>query len=145
MTTSRKRFVGYSYFNAALTREGRDRTIQMAYAAQKVLKFDTLVVTGVSGTVMGGVVAHALGVDLLVVRKEDDNSTHSWNRMEGSLGSRWAFLDDLVDSGATRRRVVAKVREFAEQREVETRFVGSLLYENGEVTNGNNAHVPLPH
>ena len=132
---------GYSYFNTALTQRGREDAIRFARRAKDALGFDTVVVTGVSGTVMGGVIAHALGVALLVIRKDDDHSTHSWNRVEGSLGQRWAFLDDLIDSGATRRRVVAKVREVAVQRDIETRFVGSVLYENGNLYNGNNVPV----
>lgn len=71
-------------------------------------KFDSVVVTGVSGCVVGGPVALALKKPLVVVRKENDGS-HSEHRglVVGhlDLGTRACFVDDMVCSGSTRRKV----------------------------------------
>lgn len=137
--------IGAAYFGPAFRQDGRDESIVFAREAQDVLGFDTIAVSGVSGTLMGGVIAHALGCHLLVVRKEDDKSTHSWMKVEGHLGSRFAFLDDLSETGATRDYVVRSVRRVARGTDYEppisTRFVGSLYYTTGQITNG--LHRPV--
>lgn len=133
--------IGFSYFGAAFNAERRDAVIDWAEQARQRMQFDTLVVTGISGVVMGGVLAHALGVNLLVVRKEDDRSTHSFSRIEGHLGERWAFLDDLIDTGSTRSRVVREVRALADRRDISTRFVGTVAYQDHLLFNG--VHRPI--
>lgn len=149
-----------SYFSAAFDSGRRDEAIDFARAAQLRLDFDTVVVTGVSGTLMGGVIAHALDCNLVVVRKPDDVSTHSYRRIEGDLGRRWVFLDDLIDTGSTRRRVlrevrahVAKVRETYSSPDflygyspapayVEScTFVGTVAYQDGQLYNGRHEEV----
>lgn len=70
-------------------------------------KFDSIVVTGVSGLVVGPAAALRLKKPLVVVRKPDDSSTHSARKVEGHmrLGKRALFVDDFVSSGETQRRV----------------------------------------
>jgi adenine/guanine phosphoribosyltransferase-like PRPP-binding protein len=135
--------IARGYIAAPFDHNARSVAIDVARMAQDVLGFDTVVVTGVSGTLMGGVIAHALGCHLLVVRKEDDKSTHSWHRTEGDLGSRWVFLDDFTETGATRSRVRRIVRELARERDIATTNAGSVLYESGDVLNGNDKPVDL--
>lgn len=134
---------GHTYFSSAMEPVGRDWIIEVCRAAQERLDFDTVVVTGVSGCVVGGLVAQALGVHLAVVRKEDDTSTHSYHRVEGFMGHRWVFLDDLVDTGSTRRHVKRAIAARVDyltnlrDRDHRTRFVGSIEYQDGVVTAAN--------
>jgi adenine/guanine phosphoribosyltransferase-like PRPP-binding protein len=135
--------ISVPYFAAPFSQSGRRDAIDTARMAQDRLDFDTVVVTGISGVVMGGVIAHALGCHLLIVRKEDDTSTHSWSRVEGYLGARWVFLDDFTETGRTRARVRRLVRDIARERDIATTNVGSVLYENGDVLNGNDKPIDL--
>lgn len=71
-------------------------------------KFDAIVFTGVSGT-WGAVVADRLNVPFVIVRKAHDDC-HSSCRVEspGMVGDehlRVVFVDDLVSSGSTLRKV----------------------------------------
>ena len=133
--------LSWSYFNNAFSQIARDEFLDLARRAKERAEFDTVVVSGVSGVVMGAFVAHALDVDLLIVRKEDDRSTHSYDRVEGSLGRRWVFLDDFTETGKTRKRVRSVVTDAAANYGVETSFVGSLLYQAMTFANGNNKTV----
>lgn len=135
--------VGSSYFGAAFDPHKRDAAIEFVRDARERMAFDTVVVTGISGVVMGGLIAHALGLNLLIVRKEDDLSTHSWTRVEGTLGQRWAFLDDFIETGDTRARVIREVRALAANHEVTSRFVGTVTYEDARAYNGRNLNLPL--
>lgn len=129
--------INVPYFAAPFDSDSREEAIDLARDAKERIKFDTLAVTGVSGVVMGGLIAHALDVNLLIIRKPGDR-THSTCLVEGHLGARWAFLDDFVELGATRKRVRATVRRLASYRDITTTFVGSVLYESHELHNGNN-------
>jgi adenine/guanine phosphoribosyltransferase-like PRPP-binding protein len=135
------RELAWSYFGNAFSQIGRDEFISFAREVHAERPFDTVVVTGVSGCLVGGLIAHALQVDLVVVRKEDDHSTHSYDRVEGHLGSRWVFLDDLVESGKTRSRVRRLIKEAADANGIPTSFGGSLLYQPARFYDGNNTLV----
>lgn len=77
-------------------------------------QFTSIVVTGVSGLVVGAPVALRLRKPLVVVRKRDDDS-HSSSLVEGwqRLGKRPLFLDDFVSGGDTRYYVETKVQQYA--------------------------------
>lgn len=85
------------------------------------VKFDTFVATGLSGLMIAPVVAEMLGKNLLAVRKPRE-SIHSNNRLQGTLGERWVFLDDFIGGGATFERVWDAVNGY------DTQFVGACLY-----------------
>lgn len=93
----------------------------------KGVKFDTLVGTGVSGTVAALLLARATRKHYAIVRKPSE-STHSCNRIEGIVGRRWLFVDDLVCSGDTRHRVKKAMKHFCERHEWTTQYVGAYLY-----------------
>lgn len=81
-------------------------------AAQKALKgvdFDTMVGTGLSGSIVIPALALAMGKKFVLIRKQTDDSHHGRGRMVGELGERWLFVDDFVSSGATRSRVIRKI------------------------------------
>jgi orotate phosphoribosyltransferase-like protein len=74
-------------------------------------KFDAIVATGVSGVTFGAIVAARLGVQLVVVRKTKRNC-HSTTTCEGLLDRgevRYLFVDDLIASGDTAKRVMEEV------------------------------------
>lgn len=100
--------IGSGYFDAALD---PGEVIANAHEQLAHVDFDTLVATGLSGTSVATLVAHALGKKCLLIRKPDDRSTHSNKRAFGELGERWIFFDDFVGTGATRKRVLAAVEE----------------------------------
>jgi orotate phosphoribosyltransferase len=89
--------------------------------------FDTLVGTGISGAVIVPTLARLLGVDWAIVRKEDDG-THGWYMIEGVVGAKWLFVDDLVSSGSTVRRVVRIMAELFPN----SAPVGAYLYHSKE-------------
>jgi hypothetical protein len=98
--------------------------------------FDTLVGTGMSGALIIPKLAEAFRCYWAIVRKPGDGS-HSCRTVEGSIGRRWVFVDDLIDSGKTYRRVVEAIAEEVDHHNrysgVEpfvSEHVGSYLYQN---------------
>jgi len=89
-------------------------------------KFDTLVGTGLSGALVIPRLADMLGKKWAIVRKSDNS--HSNNSIEGEIGRKWLFLDDTVDTGETRNRVISVVRRIARSHDFSTEFVGTYLY-----------------
>jgi hypothetical protein len=104
-----------------------DVAIQQFRVKMRAVDFDTLVGTGISGTLSAQLFARALGVNFAIVRKETD-STHSTNNVEGNIGKRWVFVDDLVASGDTRRRVREAMKRFCLIQSFESTYVGQYLY-----------------
>ena len=104
----------------------------------KGTRYDTIVGTGLSGTLVVPYVARKLHKHWLIVRKPNDGS-HSSFKAEGELGQRWVFLDDFVDTGETRDRcrnvvesVVRDQRSFrSELEDFNTTFVGTCSYNHG--------------
>lgn len=78
----------------------------IAYNMIKTLdtvKFDTMVGTGLSGTLVVPTLARAFGVHWAIIRKEV--SIHTNTKIEGDIGQNWLFVDDFISSGETLRRV----------------------------------------
>jgi len=98
--------------------------------AQKHIKgvdYDTLVGTGLSGTIAVTELARRLGKKYLIVRKPGDG-THSSLPVEGKLGKRWIFVDDLISTGTTATRVSETIEKVTARRGFKTRCVGVFLY-----------------
>jgi hypothetical protein len=91
------------------------------------LDFDTLVGTGLSGTIATADVARYLKKNYLIVRKANDGS-HSSMPVEGKLGKKWIFLDDLVSSGRTFCRVWDTVHKISADRNFKSEYAGMFLY-----------------
>lgn len=87
------------------------------------VEFDTMVGTGLSGTLVVPYLARTFGTYWAIVRKPDN--THSSNQVEGKIGQRWLFVDDLVCSGNTLRRVQAVISTTAGPK---TQYVGCYEY-----------------
>lgn len=102
-------------------------------AAVEGVEFDTFVATGLSGATVAPLAAYVLKKHWLIVRKDDDQSTHSRRRHVGYLGARWVFLDDFISSGATLFRTVRSIRCLTEDDPGFT-FVGAVQYERAAFT-----------
>lgn len=94
------------------------------------VEFDTLVGTGFSGGVVIPALALAMGKKFVLIRKETDDSHHGKGRLLGELGEKWVLVDDFVSSGKTRRRILSKIEEAAEERGANTECVGEYMYVN---------------
>lgn len=112
-TTQHTKVKKHNYFSALIL-ERPDETIARAKKVLKKKDFDTFVVIGLSGASAGALLGHALNKNVFVLRKDDDLSTHDGRRYFGQMGERWVFLDDLIDSGRTRRRVVERIQRISE-------------------------------
>src|SRR5438270_666376 len=94
---------------AYLRRVFNDRE-ELIWNAREILKevdFDTMIGTGLSGSLVIPVLAEGLGKYWAIARKDNDGS-HSYHKVEGLIGDRWIFVDDLIATGKTRKRVYAR-------------------------------------
>ncbi len=70
------------------------------------IEHDTIVVTGISGMLVGPMLAAMTNKNIVIVPKPDDTHHHrSSNGPIGEIGNRWVFVDDLIATGTTHRRV----------------------------------------
>ena len=79
------------------------------------LEFDAIACTGVSGVGLAAPIAKALNKPLIIVRKDDDKTTHSDQRIEApkEIKAIWRVIivDDFVCSGATLKRIYNRIFE----------------------------------
>ncbi len=110
--------------------------IERARESLAGVRFDAVVVTGISGLLMGPLLAHVLGKRLAVVRKDNDQPNSALNHAQVGIesnmkaGDRWILVDDLIASGETARRV-----ELAMMAHGYGKMVGNYLY-NQDTYNG---------
>jgi len=100
-----------------------DQIFERAFPFLCDVEFDTLVGIGVSGCVIVPTLARILDVNFAIVRKSNDGS-HGWHQVEGIIGDSWVFVDDLICSGNTAKRVFKCMREFRNKK-----FQGAYLYD----------------
>lgn len=90
-------------------------------------RFELIVVTGMSGVIVGSPVALSLRRQLVVVRKPDDKCHDVSALINGSAvtdGAPYLFLDDFVSSGRSISRVCDAMAEW----EAQARYAGTYLY-----------------
>lgn len=92
--------------------------------------FDAIAVSGYSSAMTAPIIASRLRKNLVLVRKpsEERFSNHS---VEGIWGQRVLFLDDLVDSGNTFRRIKSGLKD------INCEIVGFYLYKQPDMTSDN--------
>lgn len=103
---------------------------------EKQLEFDGFIVTGISGVAMGAMVARSLKKDLVIIRKDNDNSHSSYKVENFKHGNSYIFLDDLIASGNTYRKVrkdfdICSSKEWLYGRKcegVKSKIIGTMLY-----------------
>jgi len=78
----------------------------------KLGRFDTMIVIGNSGVIVGVPVHLNTGIPLVIVRK-DWKDSHSYSSVinPDDLGDRLLFLDDLIDRGNTAKRVMQTLHD----------------------------------
>ena len=130
--------IEFSSYYLGRVREPKSVLVDFKYET-KGIDFDTLVGTGLSGSLIIPVLADHLDLNFLIVRKPGVVS-HG-NHMEGRLGRRWLFVDDMVASGKTFVRVRDTVATAAEQRGFATEFVGGFLYNTSTYRNAEYANL----
>ena len=99
--------------------------------------FDAIVVTGVSGLLLGPTLAHLMRKRIGIVRKYEDQpgkGNHAVCAVESNMefDDRWLFVDDLIASGETVKRVVCQM----ERHMPTTRMAGRYLYNREEYIEG---------
>jgi len=100
------------------------------------IDFDTIVGTGLSGALIIPDVAQALDKKWAIVRKDND-SVHAVYNIEGSVGERWLFFDDLIASGRTLKFVGERMAAAYPQ----AAYVGVYEYHYGVLHVGREYHV----
>ena len=88
---------------------------------------DTLIGRGLSGALVVPFVARAMELDWAIVRKPRDG-THSSETIEGIIGRRWVFMDDLISSGSTLRATILAVHDLCYRYGFHTRMLGCITY-----------------
>lgn len=116
------------YFNKAWSRA--DLIAEDLLNAAAHTDFDTIIGTGMSGSLIVPRIGEMLGIHWAIVRKPHVDS-HSNNRIEGDIGELWIFVDDLIDSGRTLDRVERTVRSVCTERYHYTKYVGAYCYQQG--------------
>lgn len=98
-----------------------------SYLQANLPDHDTLIGTGISGSIAAALMATASHRMFAVVRKPNDSS-HSKAGLEGKVGNRWLFVDDFISSGATYVRTCSVVNSLAPS----TELIGGWLYLSDE-------------
>lgn len=107
--------------------ENIDTVVSKFRDKMRTVDYDTLIGTGLSGALAVPTLARAVGCSWAIVRKDGDGS-HSGNAVEGTVGRRWVFVDDLISTGQTRLRVRESMAQFSVDNRFDTDYVGDYLY-----------------
>jgi adenine/guanine phosphoribosyltransferase-like PRPP-binding protein len=109
------KLISTGYLSAILEPDTFNKTIEKAIEVLSKKRFKTLIVRGLSGVIIGTVVAHRLGKELVIVRKPTERSHGSGlettNALMANLGA-CVFFDDFIESGATLKATLAGLREY---------------------------------
>jgi adenine/guanine phosphoribosyltransferase-like PRPP-binding protein len=128
------RMVSWGHLTTSFNREESDSAVRDAVEILRPLSVNVLVVTGTSGLIMGTRVADALGCRLAVVRRAEELAhTHSGSAkvVEGWIGGRWIFFDDLVASGDTKGRAIYEYAHACAYDSVPQVYLGDYMYRGG--------------
>lgn len=82
-------------------------------------KFDAIAVTGLSGNLVGVDLATLLNKNIMIVRKKDEDNHGKLVEATQPLQDdvRYIIVDDFISSGATVKRIHAKIHEEYTQRD----------------------------
>lgn len=119
------------YLHRALDPHDRKKSVQAAMERlSEVPGLEAIAVRGFSGTIVGSIVAHEMGLPMFIVRKpKEDEPHHSDAAVEGPLHwsplARYVIVDDFVASGNTLRAIVRGVGNRGH-------LLGAYLYRDDE-------------
>lgn len=120
-----------TYLLCGLDRKIREKVLEEAWEAKRSGRlpvFDGIAVAGVSGLIVGSVLAAMWCCDLFVVRKPGESS-HSVCTVEGPRKvGRYLIVDDFVASGATAERIRTQMATYRPHMEC----VGVYVYAGQE-------------
>jgi adenine/guanine phosphoribosyltransferase-like PRPP-binding protein len=94
-----------------------------ARAAAKILKqipekYDTLAFSGISGAIIGPMVASRIGKETLLVRKKSDSDRNSSAVVSGFANcKKYIIIDDFVSTGHTVKYIQREIYKFAPDAE----------------------------
>lgn len=108
--------------------------------AKYVGYFDFIVVTGMSGVLVGVPVALNLGVPVAVLRKQGEPCHGGFDVLNyKAVVGRYLFLDDFISVGRTYKRVRDRMADwpndhhgYDEMPQTPPTYAGAYLYENQE-------------
>ena len=80
-------------------------------------KYDTLVFCGISGAIIGPMVALAVSKEMVLVRKKGDIRHSVYDVAGYSSPKKYIIIDDLVDSGATATHIQKEMYKFQPKAE----------------------------
>lgn len=80
----------------------------------KNIDYDTLIGTGLSGSLVIPTLAYWLDKHYAIIRKPGDGS-HAYKGFEGHIGKRWIFVDDFIATSGTLRRVINDMNNITAQ------------------------------
>jgi orotate phosphoribosyltransferase len=119
------------WFKNVLHPDRREQTIQLAAEVLKDHDFDTIAVSGVSGLLLGPILAYMLDKNLIVVRKDGDSS-HSNYLIEGTCGRKYVIIDDFMSTGATVSYIRQKIDKKIDVSGWKPECVGFYNYDHSE-------------
>lgn len=124
------------YLRKVFDRDDQTKVIRdiKSLIKQKNLQFDGFVVTGVSGIVLGSIIARSLNKDIVVVRKNNDGSHSSYKVENYKNDKSYIFLDDLIASGETYRHVktamtLSKSTKWLYGQGNPSKIIGTILFD----------------
>ncbi len=111
------------------------RIVEAATQTLDMIDFQAFVGMGLSGSIIAPLLAFVMGKRFAIVRKKDRARSHSAtpHGIESSMleGDRWLFCDDFISSGATRKIVIERIKEFHVGA---VEYAGDYLYAAGGYT-----------
>lgn len=104
-----KSLIETDYLSKIFNLKKFNEAIVKATKKLSTVEFDSIAVTGNSGTLFGGALSIATQKKLILVRKPNDSS-HSERQIEGDFsGKNYIFVDDLRTTGTTEKSVINKI------------------------------------
>lgn len=117
------------YLKKCFDYQEQSKVIKRIKEDLKGFKFDAFIVVGISGIVMGSVLARSMRKKLTIIRKPGDGS-HSCYDVENFIpNARYIFLDDLLASGTTFRKMKDSLDERNKYHDCSSKIVSSIMYE----------------
>lgn len=113
--------------NGGFNKRKRKAIVKKVIADLKGVDFDAIAVQGVSGLIMGPIVAYLMNKNLVVVRKQGEKS-HASQLVESPVSSgKYVILDDFVNSGTTARTI----RDAIKKAHLDMELVGGYCWVPG--------------
>ena len=101
---------GCEHTRVVLNHKNRNKIVMNTIKGLRDYDYDSIVCCGTSGIIVAPQVCEILNKEIVIVRK-DHEKRYSPFVIEGILGNRFVFLDDLVCSGGTLRHVIKNIKE----------------------------------